>query len=303
MKKILLASTMLVGTAGFAAADVSFSGSASVGMSYSTLNRVITPEVTALFTAGMMTTTDMGLEAGASVTVLGSGYSMQKDPGDAQFGLNDYPAGLGIVLGSSVYLSGSWGRVDVVYDTNVDDNSVMTAAPYSAYSGNSGDTDITVTYTNSWGNFDLAVYGVLQTPAMVGPTPGATSTNGDFGAKGTYNFGDYSVWIAYDYDRSDAPAQPHTLSAGATAAISGFTAEAEIAYNFGAAAPFSWAVAAGYETGPYSIDAFFNSDREYGLEAGYDLGGGVALEAGFAHSNGVNSPLQNVVYAGVSMRF
>ncbi|HBZ43571.1 MAG TPA: hypothetical protein DEO85_05810 [Maritimibacter sp.] len=296
MKKILLASTVLVGSTGFAAADVTFSGAAYTGLAYNLTTSTLQPEISALFTAGMMTTTDVGLEAGASVTVLAAGSVMQKSPGDAQFGTNDWPPTAGVVLGANVYMSGSWGRVDIAWDTNADDNS--SAAPVvPGYTGVSGDPDMTVTYSNSWGNFDLEAYGVIA------PVWSAATTSGDFGAKGTYNFGDYSVWVGYDYDRSDVPAQPHTVSAGATAAISGFTAAAEVAYNFGNATPFSWAASAGYETGPYSISAFFNSDTEYGAEAAYDLGGGVAVEAGFAHSNGVNSPLANVVYGGVSMAF
>lgn len=286
MKKILLASTMLVGTTGFAAADVTFSGAAYTGLAYNLATSTLQPEISALFTAGMMTTTDQGLEAGASVTVLSAGSVMQKDPSDAQFGANDWPPTAGVVLGANVYMSGSWGRVDVAWDTNADDDATTP-----------GDPDMTVTYSNSWGNFDLEAYGVLTTVGSL------ATTGGDAGAKGTYNFGDYSVWVGYDYDRSDSPAQPHSVSAGATAAISGFTAEAEIGYNFGNITPFSWAASAGYATGPYSISAFFNSDTEYGAEAAYDLGGGVALEAGFAHSNGVNSPVANVIYGGVSMRF
>lgn len=286
MKKILLASTVLVGSTGFAAADVTFSGGAYTGLAFNLTTSTLTPEISANFNAGMMTTTDGGLEAGASFSVFGGGQMLQKNPGDAEFGTTADWGGGAFITSSSVYLSGSWGRVDVVYDSNADD-SITTP----------GDYDITATYTNSWGNFDLAAYGVLA------PAASAATTNGDFGAKGTYNFGDYSVWVGYDYDRSDVPAQPHTVSAGATAAISGFTAAAEVAYNFGNATPFSWAASAGYATGPYSISAFFNSDTEYGAEAAYDLGGGVALEAGFAHSNGVNSPLANVVYGGVSMAF
>ncbi|MBV7408828.1 porin [Maritimibacter sp. DP1N21-5] len=298
MKKILLASTMLVGTAGVAAADVSFTGAAWTGLSYNVTTSTLYPEISALFTAGMMTTTDGGLEVGASVTTLAAGAVMQKDPGDAQFGTNDWPLTSGVVLGASVYMSGSWGRLDIAYDTNADDNTGPATPGFVAtHPGVSADPDITATYTNTWGNFDLAVYGVLV------PVGSAATTMGDFGAMGTYNFGDYAVWVAYDYDRSDAPGQPHTISAGAEASISGFTGAAEVAYNFGNPAPFSWAVSAGYETGPYSVEAFFNSDREYGVEAAYDLGGGVAIEAGFAHSNGVNSPVANVVYGGVSMRF
>ncbi|EAQ10513.1 MULTISPECIES: porin [Maritimibacter] len=286
MKKILLASTVLVGTTGFAAADVSFTGRAYAGLGYNITTGTLLPELSALFTAGMMTTTDQGLEAGASVTVLAAGQSMQKDPSDAQFGTNDWPPAAGVVLGANVYLSGSWGKVAVAYDTNADGDATTP-----------GDQDITVTYTNTWGNFGLSAFGVLVAPGST------ATTNGDLGVKGTYSFGDYSVWAAVERDANDADGNTIDLKAGVSASISGFTAAAEIKYDLGNATPFSWAASAGYATGPYSISAFFNSDMEYGGKAAYDLGGGVAIEAGFAHSNGVNSPVSNVVWAGVSMAF
>lgn len=295
MKKILLASTMLVGTAGFAAADVTFSGGAYVGGAY-VFGGTANVDFSVNFRAGMMTTTDGGLEVGAFALVLGPTYSMEKDPTDAEFatisnttssgGLGT--AGTAIIPAAGVYMSGSWGRVDVVYDNNA--NGTNDAETW----------DITTTYSNTWGNFGLSAFYVYS-------GGGASTTNGDLGVQGTYTFGNYSVWAAVERDASDGDGNTIDLKAGASAEISGFTAEVSGKFDIGTG--FTWAAAAGYATGPYAISAFISNDAigaitpDYGAKATYDLGGGVMLEAGYAHSGGVNSPAANIVYGGVSMRF
>lgn len=287
MKKILLASTVLVGSTGFAAADVTFSGGAYTGLGYNVTTSTLIPEISANFNAGMMTTTDGGLEAGASFSVFGGGQIMQKNPGDNEFGTTADWGGGAFITSSSVYLSGSWGRVDVAYDSNTDSNSTTP-----------GDYDITATYTNSFGNFDLSAFGVLA------PAASTATTNGDFGAKGTYNFGDYSVYAAVGYDQSDADGNKIDVTGGATASISGFTASVEAMFDIGTGIYYT--AKAGYATGPYSINAMVASDAvgfgglDYGVEAAYDLGGGVALEAGFARDF---TTATQVVYGGVSMSF
>jgi len=282
MKKILLASTILVGTAGVAAADVSFSGAAYFGMGYNITTTTFAPEVSAEFTASMMTTTDGGLEAGASVTVTGGNVTWDTDYTSSTFGTSS--EGGNSVGDASVYLSGDWGKLAVAYD-----------ADGSGAGATSTDYDVTVTYTNTWGDFSVAAYYTLA-------VDGAAGTNGDAGVKGTYVFGDYSVYASYDYNASSA--NPHTVGAGATATFSSFTLEANVAYNIGAATPFTWDAAASYTTGPYSLGVQVASDGtgiDYGATASYDLGGGVSIDAMFMH-DGAGAGT-NFVAAGVSMAF
>lgn len=280
MKKILLASTMLVGTAGFAAADVSLSGSAYTGVGYSFANGFNIDYSVALV-ASMMTTTDGGLEVGASAVLVTPSYVLQKDPTDDEFGLVDVNTGgatvSALVPASSIYLSGSWGKVTVAYDINADDGS---ATP--------GDWDLTATYSNSWGNFDLEAYAVWA------PATSTATTSGDFGAKATYNFGDYSIYAGYDNDAGN-----HEVYVGGSATFSAFTVNAEVGYDVGAAA-ISWEADAAYTTGAWTIAVFVNDDIDYGGSVAYDLGGGVTLSAGYARDA---TSTDSVVYAGVGMRF
>ncbi|MGH1369828.1 MAG: porin [Maritimibacter sp.] len=286
MKKILLASTMLVGTAGFAAADVSFSGSAGVGVTYNLTTTTLLPEAYTTLTAKMSTTTDGGLETGAYFTLSGAGRNVEKDPNDNEFGTYNSWGGGAWIGSSTVYLAGSWGKVTVAYDTNADSNSTTP-----------GDWDITTTYTNTWGNFGLEAYGVITGPGST------ATTGGDLGLKVSYDFGNYGVYLGVGYDNSDADGNKVDILAGANASISGFTASADLKYDLGSATPLEWTVKAGYATGPYSVSAWIDEDIDYGLEAGYDLGGGVGINAGYARSSGADSAASSIVYAGVKMSF
>jgi len=318
MKKILLASTILAGTAGFAAADnanFTFSGSAYMGMAYSTgyhegialddkngdgvptnYGARFRPEISASFTAGMMTTTDMGLEAGASIEVSAAGASFEDDHTDRSFGWYSFDTG-GSISDASAYLSGDWGKVTVAYDHNGytsagPDGVWASSGPFAA--DDVSTWDVTVTYDNTWGDFGLSAYYTIS-------AGGAASTNGDAGAKGTYSFGDYSVYAAVDYDNSG---NSWSATLGGSASMSGFTLGAEVTYDNGPA-DWDWMANASYTTGPFTIGAFAEDDGtddqiDFGANAGYDLGGGVSIDAAYIYDNDQNESLAKL---GVSMSF
>ena len=92
MKKILLASTMLAGSAGFAAAEVAVTGYAEMGIwSNSVGDIAFWQDVEVTFT--MSGTTDGGLEFGAAI-----------DLDETNVALNDDS-------GTTVYISGSFGKL------------------------------------------------------------------------------------------------------------------------------------------------------------------------------------------------
>lgn len=285
MKKILLASTILVGTAGVAAADVSFSGSAYAGVGYNLTTDEFAPEVMSDFTATMTTTTDGGLEAGASITVTAPGVYWNDTYTDSSFGMSLKEAGG--ISDSSVYLSGDFGKLAVVYD-----NDGSTGTNY----------DVNFVYSNTWGDFGISAY---YTMAPVGLGMG---TNGDLGATVTYSFGDYSVYAEYDYDAYDATAAgaEHLIGFGADATFSGFSIGVDLDYSV-TNDDLDWKADASYTTGPYTIGAFIaeddagiNYDFDFGATASYDLGGGVSVDAAYTHDDATD---QNLVTLGVSMAF
>jgi outer membrane protein OmpU len=286
MKKILLASTILVGTAGFAAAETAnftFSGEAGVGFAYATdgVTEVSTPTISAEFTAGMMTMTDGGLEAGASVTVSAGGRSIETDNTDTAFGtVSD--DGFDI-SGAEVYLSGDWGKVTASYDGNV--------------AGVLADDELAFAYSNTWGDFTVyAEYLWID-----------GADNDEAVLKGTYAFGDYSVYAAANFLEPVTGWELDSIDFGGAAAMSGFSLAVDMNYNL-ITDNLTWKATAGYATGPYSAEVWVEDDDtlndfDYGASAAYDMGGGVSLNAGYIHDNDWAFGGVDMVTAGVSMSF
>jgi hypothetical protein len=272
MKKILLASTILVGSAGVAAADnanFSFSGEAYFGVGYETDSEDFAPELDSSFTVGMSSTTDMGLEFGATITVGAPGVTWEDDHTDDDFGT--FAPNEMSVSETSVYMSGDWGKLAAVYDE-----------------------DVVVTYSNTWGDFGMSAYYTVA-------TDGAAGTNGDLGAKGTYSFGDYSVYAGANYDNSSTD---WDIDFGGSASVSGFTFAVDANYDV-TPGDLTWKASAGYSTGAYSIGAFVENDDnandlDWGLDGSYDLGGGMSVDAAVIRDQDTDRTL---VKAGVSMAF
>ena len=281
MKKILLASTILAGTAGFAAADnanFTFSGSAYTGVAFSLgMNEIVgedldgdgitgetditvfQPEVYAGFTVSMMTTTDGGLEAGASFDIDGFGVFVEDDHTEGNFGYAETEnGGIGDVV---VYLSGEWGKFTADYE---------------------GGKDVDFLYSNSFGDFDVSlwyeyVFGV---------------DNDEFGAEFTYNFADYAIWVGAEFQQDLGVDGDWDVWAGASASMNGFSGEVEATYDL------FWEEWAFYAEVGYSVDAFsfgafiedddnnvIDDDFDYGVNASYDLGGGVSVDAAYVYDN------------------
>jgi outer membrane protein OmpU len=295
MKKILLASTILVGSAGIAAAEnanFTFSGEANFGVGYNTVTTVFAPEIDSSFTVGMMSTSDMGLEFGASITVGAPGASFESDHTDGAFGT--WATNGMSVSDTSVYLSGDWGKLTAAYDADGSDIN----GPISGIDV----YDVTLTYTNTWGDFGVEAY---YTMSHLG------ETNGDLGVKGTYSFGDYSVFAKFDWDADNVNTDgalvntaDWSVTVGAAASMSGFDLAAQIERdNF--VADWDWKATASYTTGAYTIGAIVEDDGvddriDWGINGSYDLGGGMAINASVIRDQDTAFTL---VQAGVSMAF
>jgi len=287
MKKILLASTILVGSAGIAAADnanFTFSGMAFFGVGYETTGATFAPEIDSSFTVGMMSTTDMGLEFGATITVGAPGVTWEDDHTDTtDFGT--FSANGMSVSDTSVYMSGDWGKLAVAYDA--DGSGVGATTPNTQW-------DIVATYSNTWGDFGVSAYYTFA-------VDGAAGTNGDLGVKGTYSFGDYAVYANWDWDNS---ANDWSVDVGGSATMSGFTGAVNLEYN-NPTGDWDWKAEASYTTGAYTIGAFAEDhtvvdDIDFGLNGSYDLGGGMSVDAAVIRDT---TSTRTLVKAGVSMAF
>ncbi len=301
MKKILLASTILAGTAGFAAADnanFTFSGEAYMGIAASwnwdeAVGQDIdgdgvtgeadvtrfTPEVTAEFSAAMMTTTDGGLEAGTKITVETRGLSMEDDHTDGGFGTVTADSAA-TVSRAEVWLSGDWGKFTMEYE--------------GVSAGNPEFGDVDFEYAHSFGDFSIEAWYEYRW----GPD------NDDYGLEGKYSFGDYAVWLGYEHQEA---VNDYEAWVGASAALNGFSGEVEATY-VSVADDWDFYAEANYTIDAFTFGAFIEDDGtdddwDYGVNASYDLGGGVSVDGAYIFDNDATVDGVSMAKVGVAMKF
>ncbi len=245
MKKILLASTILVGTAGFAAADVSFSGEAWMGVETSDGGATWTPRATASMDVAMSGETDGGLMFGADFTITAGGYS-----GGAGVA--------GAVGDATVWVSGDFGKVSLAAD--------------------SAGAEATLTYEGTFGAF-----GVELNSQLVAGTWDATFS---------YDFGDYDVFLTHN--------SASITGIGGSASFGAIDVSAEITDISDAAN--TWSMGLDYSTGAISVGVDIAAGNDWQLSAGYDLGGGMAVD--FSYDNNATAASgDDIIALGVSMEF
>jgi outer membrane protein OmpU len=268
MKKILLATTLLAASAGFAAAEVAVSGSARMGV----------------FSTGVA-----GADAQFSSRVRINFSATGETDGGLTFGAStraDQSAGnstdTGTTNGSStVFISGAFGKLTMGDTGNAADalvgqvsgigygpGALDGAADVSFLGGN---TATGVSYEYSAG----AVTFALGT-GQVGNATGYMS------AAVKYSTDAYSVALGYE----DSSAG-NVLSVLGSATFSGATVKAKVA---DAAAGTAFALSVDYTMNGVGVTAFYADnnavDANYGIGASYDLGGGASVKGGVGSVGG-----------------
>lgn len=285
MKKILFATTALVASAGVAAADISVSGSAAMGLYgdeaqaapddsgvYSMMKVVITGSGTA----------DNGMTFGASIDAsAGEDY----DRGDFEYdGAEGGTFGLGAVHVASGGLKITVDQ-DGIDDLSDDDNS----------------HDIQIDY--SMGDFSVSVTNDVD---------GDMGTS-EFSYKAGFSMAGISVTLSgNDLDDSTAIDLGYTVSdaLGLTAHIdqNGGDQETKVgmSYDMGAVgltasyamydtAEDDWDLGVSYSEGAMSVSASTDEESDWELTGSYDLGGGLSA------IGGMNA--DEDYYVGVAMSF
>ncbi len=275
MKKILLATSALVASAGFAAAEVAISGSAQMGFEYaenSTGDDETTVNNEVYVEFAMSGETDGGLSFGATTvyTVASNGDPANDD--------------------TWVWVSGAFGKLSMGAVAEADQvaglsdiglDGLGTDNIAEAYSGD----DLTglahdVNYTYSGGAFTLGL------SANVGDGT-AVLDNQSYAIGAKYNFGDFYVGLGYADHSGLAVLPDHT----ATSAFAGGTFGAmKVAAMYTVANPDpaglenieAYGVTVAYTTGATTITGAYsdNDDSDkasYGVGVSYDLGGGASL--------------------------
>lgn len=262
MKKILLATTALVGFAGAAAAEVSLSGDARMGVldnfsgdvEYSSRARV-------KFT--LTGETDGGLSFGGSFRA-------------------DNATGAAAGTAGSVYISGTYGKLEmgdvdgaaksVVGHVDGVGYTGLSDLNESTYIANVGTTE-GVLYTYSMGDFTFAA-----SSGQIGIVPISPWSIGV-----GYNAGNYAVGLGYEDNDNGTD---HVI-VGGSATFGAVTLKANYGKASGTVDGDQWAVSATYSMDAVSATVFYTDDSDlggveaYGIGAGYDLGGGAMLKGGY----------------------
>jgi outer membrane protein OmpU len=317
MKKVLLASTALIMSAGYAAADVSVGGDGRMGVidpfdfvvvednPNTPDNEEVVGGGTLSFTSRIRISfaasgeTDAGLAFGGSIRADNAGgFNIQDSQGntlgDDNFSTANQPLSLsggGGVLGQagSVFIEGAFGKLSM----GDVDGAAEAAVGYVSGVGLTGLSDLNenayiagvgpnlpgALYEYSGG--DWAVYiSSSNSATLIGTEADAIA----WAIGGSYSFGNFSV--ALGYEDNDA-GTTHTIG-GVTASFGGFTAKAIYGVADGDIDDDQWAVSGDYTFGATTVTAYYSDifDRDaYGVGAAYDLGGGASLVAGYARND------------------
>jgi outer membrane protein OmpU len=278
MKKFLLASTALVATTGFAAAEMSWSGSSNMGMKYS--DNTVT-KMHMEIDLGMSATgeTDGGLgwkvEMGLDSEVIDSAETSAGDVGSASI-TGDFGT---IRMGAVTNAATTVGIADVGFDgIGIDDKAETNMAAgtgkdiqwdYSAdsialrVSTDSNADDVAASATWSSGSLAIAV-----SHAAAGATGGADATNGSIST----SVGGFAVTFMAS---QHSTAANNAVGMSASMPIDGLGTVTFVAAN-------------------NDTDA----DSSYGIGFSKALGGGATLAGGFGSANG-----NDVGDLGVSFSF
>ncbi|MBD3763617.1 MAG: porin [Rhodobacterales bacterium] len=296
MKKLLLASTAIVGFAGAAAAEVSISGSAEIGIADDNVETLFFQSVDVRF--AMTGETDSGLSFGATIDL--------EDALDSAVGGDDTQSDFGSFADYTVFVSGAFGKL-TMGDTDGGFDWAMTevgmgdaiADDHTTHSGYSGNSGLDGTYNGqvaryeySFGSFGFAASVELDETGVDDPVLG-------LGVKYATDLGGTKLSFGLGYQETDI--------AGTSIDVIGVSAKAELAGGFSGVVNYSelsagastvdhTAIGLGYETGALLVTANYGMfdfgpgpDAEgYGLAVNYDLGGGAVVQVGYGSSDLAN---------------
>ena len=314
MKSIFLATSVLALSAGFAAAEVTLSGDARMGVisDFGSTDMAFTSRARVKFT--LSGSTDGGLEFGASFradnapgaasgtagSVFISGAFGKLSMGDVDGAANaavGQVSGVGLVnsgdLNEVIYLANGGSDLDIPAVAGVD-----TVDPSALYEYSTGDLTIYASVTNPSGPADA--YAIAA----------------------KYALGDYTVSLGYEdlqgTNTSGFDNDIQHIVIGATATFGAATVKAIYGQANGLFDGFTvdnedqFAVSVDYKMDAMTVTAFYTDDfidfgfgdtagaEAYGLGASYDLGGGASVAGGYVQNQTTDEDAYDL---GVSMSF
>jgi len=278
MKKILLATTLLAASTGFAAAEVATSGSARMGLIFDGDDAFFTSRIRVIFK--MSGTTDGGLEFGAEVRA--------DQASEANSGGTSMDAG-------KVFISGAFGKLSMG-DLDTASNELvgnvsgvgLTGLGDLNELGYVGQTDTSIRYEYTAGAFTAAL-----SAGQIG--------NEEFSVAVKYSTDAYSVALGYEDGGVFGDEQ---LALGGSATFGAATVKA-VVVDYSGYDDLEYALSVDYDMGAVAITAFyahqddFLGEEYFGLGAAYDLGGGAKVVGGIVSVDGD----ETIADVGISMSF
>lgn len=299
MKRILLTSTAIVGFAGAAAADVSWSGAATLGYNDDIKDGIyadVDLDVT------LSQTLDNGLTASATF-----GWELEDDRID---GGNDFSADNNIVISLTSDMAGlyygdtanaaetHWSGV-----TNMNEDGFSEADGENVLRGDMsfGDVDMSVSYyvnnedgedgelnqlaLGASGNLGAATFSF----AYQAEDDEFESASGDYNSDSILGvsvgtaLGGADVKLAYAMNQTtdeNSMGVEVSYPVGDVTVTAFYVAESAIDDSYG--------LAVAYASGPVSINAFYHDggDEDSGIHFGYDVGNGLMVYAGWSDDDG-----------------
>ena len=300
MKKVLLATTMLVAGASVAAAEgnITLKGDARLGI-VSSFGDVVTFNSRARVTFNLARETDSGLSFGASFRADNAATRLVPDGTDA--GTDpDVAGGANEGLAGSVYISGAFGKLSM---GDVDGAANAAVGQVSGV-GYTGLTDLNeVTYiANGAKESALYEYTVSGFTGYVssGQLSGKDGNPWALGVK--YATDTYSVSLGYENNDNGTT---HTII-GATGTFQGLSLKAIYGKASGLTDGKQHAVSASYTVDAFTGTLFYSDaskvggNKATGLGVAYDLGGGATVAAGYAKNRKDNTDSFDI---GVNLSF
>jgi outer membrane protein OmpU len=306
MKKILIATTALVATAGVAAADVKLSGYARFGAVY---NDSAAPGVDDVNTASrlrlqfdMTTETDGGLTLGARMRM-----QAEENGGQGNFNTARFFASAG---GLTIAMGNILGVIEAAPGLYLPTKSAGVGLEGNGFRSLAANT------ISNGGAFGWTAYqsagatsaqdGVEVLYSMNGIGLHAHSTDFSYGLGANYKFADYTVAVAYEEWTDGARDGDSILFASFGGKFGAFDAGLSYAdTDYGGVSAEKWSLRGGYTVNDalyvYGFVADENNgiDETFGLGASYALGGGASVEAGWTQQESG----ANIVSAGIFFSF
>ncbi len=267
MKNLLIASTALVASAGFASADMALDGSANFGVKYNA-NAATTTTVHHEVDFGISGsgTTDGGLTFGASLDV------------------DDDNAALGTVNDSEVFISGAFGTLTVGSVDPATDGMGIADIGFDGIGVDDDSESLRTAGTVNDVHFSTT-FGAL------GVIVAGSTTMSDASIRLSYNFGDFNASLGHAENNGvGANRSATTLQLGGTfgavAAKAFYTDGSGSVTTNGYGVDLTYAMGAMTYTFAYGDTDAAGDDADYGIGAAYALGGGATLAGGVGSVDG-----------------